>query len=154
MLILRFSRLESRQAGFDYDNEKVRGVNAGGWLLTEPWITPSLFDDAGPGVVDEWTFCDTLGEDEARSRLSEHWNSFYTEGDFQKMAGAGLNFVRIPIGYWAVESTGDDPYVDGQLKYMDKAVSWARGANLKVIVDLHGGKPRTHTYLLAESPTD
>lgn len=65
-----------------------------------------------------------------------------------------MNFVRIPIGYWAVESTGDDPYVSGQLEYMDKAVSWARDANLKVIVDLHGGKGHMDIHGLSSWLTD
>ncbi len=34
-------------------------VNLGGWLLLEPWITPSLFEAIGdPNVKDEWTFCE------------------------------------------------------------------------------------------------
>lgn len=30
--------------GFNYGSQKVRGVCIGGWLVAEPWITPSLFD--------------------------------------------------------------------------------------------------------------
>lgn len=30
---------------FNYGTDKVRGVNLGGWLVAEPWITPSLFDE-------------------------------------------------------------------------------------------------------------
>ena len=26
------------------DDGKIRGVNLGGWLLLEPWITPSIFE--------------------------------------------------------------------------------------------------------------
>lgn len=107
--------------------------------MTEPWITPSLFDAAGDAAVDEWTFCETLGEEEARARLSKHWETFITEDDFQQIAQAGMNHVRIPVGYWAVRNFGDDPYVDGQLKYLDRAIVWARTAGLKVMVDLHGG---------------
>ena len=30
---------------------KIRGVNAGGWLLLEPWVTPKFFEslDANDG---------------------------------------------------------------------------------------------------------
>jgi glucan 1,3-beta-glucosidase len=48
-----------------------------------------------------------------------------------------MNMVRIPIGYWAFDN-GGSPYVTGAADYLDKAISWARTANLKVIIDLHG----------------
>ncbi|GME90112.1 unnamed protein product [Ambrosiozyma monospora] len=53
------------------------------------------------------------------------------------MVEYGLNFVRIPIGYWAFELLDDDPYVQGQVEYLDKAIGWARKNGLKVWVDLH-----------------
>ena len=136
------SRLENRASGFDYYNDKVRGVNLGGWFVLESWITPSIFEAAGDGVVDEWTFCETLGYAAAQSQLEAHWSSWITEGDFAAIAGAGLNHVRIPIGYWAFNLQPGDPYVQGQLQYLDQAVSWANGAGLYVVIDLHGGKHR------------
>ncbi|KAJ5550866.1 Exo-beta-1-3-glucanase (Exg1) [Penicillium sp. DV-2018c] len=123
---------------FDYGAKKVRGVNLGGWLVTEPWITPSIFDAAGDAAVDEWTLCETLGSDECRSVLDQHWSTFITGDDFNQIASTGMNHVRIPIGYWAVKHLDGDPYVDGQLQYLDQAIAWARAAGLKVIVDLHG----------------
>ncbi|KAE8352809.1 glycoside hydrolase superfamily [Aspergillus coremiiformis] len=131
-------RLDPRANSFDYSGDKVRGVNLGGWLVLEPWITPSIFDDVGDGAVDEWTLTEILGQDEARARLSAHWDSFISQDDFQRMAAAGLNHVRIPIGYWAAISLEGEPYVDGQLEYLDKAIDWASEAGLKVWVDLHG----------------
>ena len=142
-LLTLSSRLQSRAAA----NTLVRGVNLGGWLVLEPWITPSLFDEAGGGAVDEYTLTQTLGASEASARLSEHWSTFITEQDFSLMAQAGLNHVRIPIGYWAVAPLDDEPYVQGQLQYLDQAVSWARAHGLKVIVDLHGGKPKSQNTL-------
>ncbi|KAL4793622.1 glycoside hydrolase superfamily [Aspergillus venezuelensis] len=127
-------RLQSRAEA----NTLVRGVNLGGWLVLEPWITPSLFDEAGGGAVDEYTLTQILGANEASSRLSEHWSTFITEQDFSLIAQAGLNHVRVPIGYWAVAPLDNEPYVQGQLQYLDQAVSWARAHGLKVIVDLHG----------------
>lgn len=108
--------------------------------MLEPWITPSLFDEVGDAAVDEWTLCATLGEEAAREILSQHWNSFVTEDDFQQIAQAGMNHVRIPVGYWAVIPSDNEPYVDGQLDILDKAITWAEAAGLKVIVDLHGGE--------------
>lgn len=37
-----------------------------------------------------------------------------------------------------MNSTIDEPYIQGQLRYLDMAVTWAARYGLKVIVDLHG----------------
>lgn len=34
-----------------------------------------------------------------------------TEQDFAQIAAAGLNFVRIPIGYWAIETRDNEPFL-------------------------------------------
>jgi len=125
--------------GFPYGSKKIRGVNVGGWLLLEPWITPSLFDATGnTAIVDEWTFSKLQSRTVAASKLTNHWNTFITESDFAAIAAAGLNHVRVPIGYWAFEVGPGEPYHKGQLPYLQKAVTWARKYGLKIIVDLHG----------------
>ncbi|KAI0654497.1 exo-beta-1,3-glucanase [Cubamyces menziesii] len=124
---------------FPYGSQKVRGVNLGGWLVLEPWITPSLFDNTGnSAIVDEWTFGQLQDRNTALSTLQNHWNTWITEQDFIDIANAGLNHVRIPIGYWAFEVGPGEPYISGQLPYLQKAITWARNHGLKVIVDLHG----------------
>ncbi|KAF2755460.1 glucan 1,3-beta-glucosidase precursor [Pseudovirgaria hyperparasitica] len=133
---------EKRQGSlkFDYNNQKVRGVNLGGWFVLEPWITPSMFNDWADGnsVKDEYTLTRTLGYDEAYRRLSAHWNSWITQDDFSQIAKAGLNHVRIPIGYWAVQKQDGDPYVQGAYQKLGEALDWAQAAGLKVMIDLHG----------------
>lgn len=125
--------------GFPYGDEKVRGVNLGGWLVLEPWITPSLFDNTGNAdIVDEWTFGQLQDKTTALNTLQNHWNTWITESDFAAIAAAGLNHVRLPIGYWAFDVSGGEPYIQGQLPYLSKAVSWAGANGLKLIVDLHG----------------
>jgi glucan 1,3-beta-glucosidase len=133
------SRLGSRSPAFDYSSQKVRGVNLGGWLVLEPSITPSIFEAAGDSAVDEWTLSQTLAN-EGLSRLSAHWNAWITADDFTQIASLGLNHVRIPIGYWAINPLPSEPYVQGQLQKLDQAIGWARNSGLKVIIDLHGGK--------------
>ena len=36
-------------------------------------------------------------------QLEDHYNTFITEQDIAEIAGAGLNFVRVPIPFWAVD---------------------------------------------------
>ena len=71
-------------------------------------------------------------------KMEKHWSSWITEEDFGQIASAGLNFVRIPIGYWSVIPMPGDPYVAGAYAWMGKALDWAQGAGLKVMIDLHG----------------
>ncbi|KAG6884330.1 hypothetical protein C0993_012080 [Termitomyces sp. T159_Od127] len=124
---------------FNYGSVKVRGVSLGGWLVLESWITPSIFDNAGDDrIVDEYTFGEYQDQAKAIAVLQAHWDSWITESDFRDIAAAGLNHVRIPIGYWAFDVSGGEPYIQGQHFYLEKAVSWAEKYGLKVIINLHG----------------
>jgi len=154
-LVSKVKRADSLK--FNFGTEKIRGVNTGGWFVLEPWITPSIFEATPSNVVDgessrlirsavckhlmrfsEYTFCQTLGESEAESRLQQHWSTWITESDFEEMASIGLNFVRIPIGYWSVSPLPGDPYVQGAYEYLGQALDWAQSNNLMVMIDLHG----------------
>jgi glucan 1,3-beta-glucosidase len=117
--------------------------------VLEPWITPSIFAPWADNseVVDEYTFTRKLGQTEAKSQLETHWESWITQDDFREIAYRGLNHVRIPIGYWALDPLPGDPYVQGQLPILDNAIEWARNVSLKVLLDLHGGSTRYDSYL-------
>ncbi|KAF2258038.1 glucan 1,3-beta-glucosidase precursor [Lojkania enalia] len=132
---------EKRGVAYNWGTTKLRAVNIGGWLVVEPFITPSIFDKAtgtsGIQVVDEWTLCQKLGKSGCLNVLKPHWDSFVTLGDFQKIKNAGFNAVRIPIGYWSFMDTGG-PYTYGAAPYLEKSIGWARQVGLKVIIDLHG----------------
>lgn len=132
-------KLLNKRAAFDYEHDLIKGVNLGGWFVLEPYITPSLFEaftDAIP--VDEYHYTQALGKEEALKRLSNHWATFYTEADIKDIASKGLNLLRIPLGYWAFVLKSDDPYVQGQVEYLDLAIKWARDNKLFVWIDLHG----------------
>ncbi|RDW82730.1 putative glucan 1,3-beta-glucosidase-2 [Coleophoma cylindrospora] len=88
----------------------------------------------------------TLGPAAAQSVLEAHWNSWITEADFTEIASFGLNHVRIPIGYWALNPLPGDPYVQGQLPILDRAIGWARSAGIKVMLDLHGAPGSQNGY--------
>jgi glucan 1,3-beta-glucosidase len=80
----------------------------------------------------------TLGQSEMESRMQKHWSSWITEGDFGEMASYGINFVRIPIGYWSVSPVKGDPYVQGAYEWLGKAIDWAGSNGINVMIDLHG----------------
>lgn len=145
-------------------SETIQGISIGSWLVTEPYITPSLYNNATSiadgmyanktnmtPIVDEYTLCQVLGTETAEKLLKTHYETWITEEDFQQISENGFNLVRIPIGYWTWKLnntlniyvgniTYKDPYVGQglQLHYFEKAVEWARKYNLKIWVDLHG----------------
>ncbi|KAL1749025.1 glycoside hydrolase family 5 protein [Schizophyllum fasciatum] len=142
-----FSRsLASQKRQWD-TQDKIHGVNLGGWLVLEPWITPSLFEAAGNDkIIDEWTFGELQDREKATAALKAHWDSWITEDDFKQIADAGLTHVRIPIGYWAFETGPGEPYIPGQTPYLLKALDWAAKYGLKVNVDLHGAPGSQNGY--------
>ncbi|KAJ2977869.1 hypothetical protein NUW58_g7673 [Xylaria curta] len=124
----------------DYSKKPARGVNLGGWLVLEPWITPSFFDyDTRLGIVDEWTLCKHLGPKTTASTLEKHYATFVTEQTFKEIRDAGLDHIRIPYNYWAVQTYDDDPYLFRiSWRYLLRGIEWARKYGLRVNLDLHG----------------
>lgn len=113
----------------------------GGWLLLEPWITPSLFDpwlNSTNPAVDEWTFSELLGREEASARLQQHWDTWIQREDLELAREAGITHVRIPIGYWAVSLEPYEPYVQGQWPHLLRALEWCHELGLQALIDLHG----------------
>ncbi len=125
-------------AAWPYGETQVRGVNLGSWLILEKWMTPSVFAGAPDTVNDEYQLCVHLGPAEAERRLKAHWDSWITEADFVAMKDAGVNHVRIPIGYWAFDIKEGEPWVAGSWDYVVKALGWAKAHGIQVMIDLHG----------------
>jgi glucan 1,3-beta-glucosidase len=129
---------------FTYGELPIRGVNLGGWLILEPFITPSFFSKypLSQGVVDEWSLTNyvnsTEGMDAVVELLENHYATFVTEASFKEIAEAGLDHVRIPFGYWAVQTWPDEHYLPQiSWRYLLRGIEWARKYGLRVKVDLH-----------------
>lgn len=136
--------------------------------MIEPFITPSLFEPfdgttdtpfaTDNPVVDEWTLSVALGSSMAAT-ITHHYATFIvshsllsgvmdfcwtyfsipqTEQDFAEIAGAGLNWVRIPLPYWAIEVYPGEPFLANVAwQYFLKAITWARKYGLRINLDLH-----------------
>lgn len=125
---------------FPYGERPIRGVNLGGWLSIEPFITPSLFDtySSAARVVDEWTLSQQLGSS-AATTIEKHYATFITEQDFAEIQQAGLDHVRIQYSFWAVRTWDGDPYVPKiAWRYLLRAIEYCRKYGLRVKLDLHG----------------
>lgn len=133
---------------YNDNSRKVRGVSLGGWLVVENFITPSIYGQTGnDAIIDEWTFGSLQPRDQARRILQKHLNTFVTEDDIRQIAAAGLNHVRIPIGYWAFEVRSDEPFFKlNQWDLLKQAALWCGKYNLKVLVDLHAAPGSQNGY--------
>jgi glucan 1,3-beta-glucosidase len=80
-----------------------------------------------------------------------------TEQDFAEIAAAGLNYVRIPLGFWAIETRDGEPFLEGVswkcavfshyifnvttetsfFSYFLKAINWARKYGIRINLDFH-----------------
>lgn len=110
---------------------KYKGVNLGGWLVLERWMTPSLFD--GLRAKDEFGFMEELGAG-AAARLERHRDNFITEEDIEWIAAHGLNAVRLPTPHWAFADTA--PFVKCDT-YIDWLMGMAAKHGIKVLLDVH-----------------
>ncbi|KAG8901579.1 hypothetical protein FRB99_005212, partial [Tulasnella sp. 403] len=126
---------------WDWNNDRVRGVNLGGWLNTEPFISPALYEKYYPNAVDEYTLSQQMAADVAGGglkQLEDHYATFITEEDFAMIAGAGLNWVRLPLPFWAIETWDGEPFLEGVAwTYFLKAVQWARKYGIRINLDFH-----------------
>ena len=116
-----------------YMTKALRGINLGGWLVAERWMTPHLFQ----GVVNdgERALVRELGFNIAAERLKKHRDTYITEKDFEWIAAQGFDFVRLPVGYWLFAETDD--FIDGET-YLCQAFKWADIHGLGVVLDFHG----------------
>lgn len=106
------------------------GVNLGGWLVLEKWMTPGLFP---ADIQDEYSLCES-GDWSTLDQIRQHHETFITKEDFVWLADAGIKAVRLPIGYWVF---GDAPPYKPTARYVDRAFKWAAETGVKILLDLH-----------------
>lgn len=113
--------------------EKIRGINLGGWLVLEKWMTPELYDTYQ--AEDEYHLLEQRSD--ALEMLKKHRDTFITEEDFIWLKEHGIDTVRIPVGHWLFKA--EKPYFSCK-EYLDKAFIWANKHDLFVVVDVHAAK--------------
>ena len=125
---------------------KVQGTSLGGWLVLEPWVTPSLFYQfegrpANETAMDMHGFCRVLGAQEANRQLRIHWEKWVTEEHLAELASRGINALRVPVGDWMW--TPYWPYhgcADGAVDQLKRVLRHSQKLGLRVLIDLHGAR--------------
>jgi len=123
------------------------GVNIGGWMVLEPWITPSFFyrflgKTLSEGVGrDQWSVCEALGPKWGNEVLRSHWDNWLTEDHIRGLAEREVEIVRLPIGDWTLQPYG--PYVgctEGAAEKIEWSLDMFAKYGIKVLLDVHAWK--------------
>ena len=126
-----------RTSGDDLVNEKgekvfLRAVNAGGLFIQEEWMCAT-------DCVDQLTLVDTLterfGREGAAELIDVYESAFWTEKDFDNVAGFGFNCIRLPFAYFNLE---DETGGITRFERMDRFIDECDERDIYVILDLHG----------------
>ncbi|KAG9097099.1 hypothetical protein FS749_007078 [Ceratobasidium sp. UAMH 11750] len=128
--------------------DKVYGVNLGSWLLSESWMFPNEWQEMGGEVCNDCSTCaatefaltQKLGQEQADKVFAKHWSTWFTQVNVDAIADAGLNTVRIPLGYWIVEPLVDrstEFYPRGGFKYLKQGLRMLKAKGIHVILDFH-----------------
>ena len=110
-------------------NHAMKGVNLGGWLVIEKWITPSLFD--GLKASNEFELAKTV---QGRERLRRHHQQFITKADLKWLKDHDVKILRVPVGHWIF---GDDKRYEPAIERLDWLVYTSLSLGLKLLLDLH-----------------
>lgn len=116
----------------------LRGVNAGGYLLQEFWMTPVENSKHVAAEIDIYShLTERFGEKKMLQLIELYQDSYWTEQDFDNCAKMGMNVVRLPFWYRNIADA------EGKLKKnafdrMDWFVKEAGRRGLYVILDFHG----------------
>ncbi|KAF7328260.1 Glycoside hydrolase family 5 protein [Mycena venus] len=133
--------------------DHIYGVNLGGWFVLEPFIAPALFQQY-PSASDEWSLSTLMAADGTlQAKLEEHYDTFIVSSLQNKTSlkslGQGLNWVRLPIPFWAISTWSNvgidadgnvesEPFLESVAwKYVVRLFGWARKYGIRVNLDLH-----------------
>ncbi|KAG7836777.1 hypothetical protein KL942_004695 [Ogataea angusta] len=122
------------------------GVNFGSVFVLEKYMFDSLFGNTEYELDAVKMNVQQKGVDETRKLFEAHWTGYCTDDDWNWLKSKGVQSVRLPIGYWAVdprqfnggtsfESVGavyENAWAIYK-QYIQKAASY----NISVVVDLH-----------------
>lgn len=125
------------------DGEKLvlRGVNAGGWLVTEDWMCPTSLTDnlhGESGMFELWDAIEaSLGADTAQEAYDLYRDGWWTEEDFDNCKLIGFNSIRLPFTWRELENKDYTPREDG-FRRLDWFIGECAKRELYVVLDLHG----------------
>jgi len=136
----------------------IRGVNLGGVLVPEPYLTPSLFaitscsgfyssqtnlavldaSDCSPILpypVDLSTLTAALGTARSAAHLQQHYDSFLTQTEVDELRSYGVTHLRLPVPHYCLGDIdlATETYVsDGCRSALHRILGFVRSANERI----------------------
>ncbi len=130
--------------GGDGQPLQLRGVNLGGWLVMEPWMTPA----DSSGLPDEYGIIQKLdarfGVATEQSLINTYRQNWITTQDLDNIKARGLNVVRVPV-WWgdfyplsALGSPTAPALRADAFALLDWLVRQASERGIYTVIDMHG----------------
>jgi endoglucanase len=110
----------------------LKSIGIGGWLMMEGYM---LGGKNIPEHVFKTKISKLYGKNKVKEFTDNFQKHFFNESDVKKIKLLGFNCARLPINYRIL----------GDLKLLDKAVSWFRKYKIYLILDLHAA-PGSQNY--------
>lgn len=117
----------------------LNGINLGGWLIMEEWMSPvaSFPDAAYSDIID--TLTSRFGEYRTKELIKSYENNFITDIDFYIIESLGFNCVRIPFWYRNFTDAQGNVELDSEgFKRLDWALEQCKEHGIYAILDMHG----------------
>lgn len=132
----------------------LNGINLGGWLLLESWMSPINDPEEKLAYSDIISILnERFGAQRTVELIFEYEKNFITSADFARIANLGFNCVRLPFWYrnfmtaegeWLSDNHNTNP----GFKTLDNVVKLCEKYGLYLILDMHGcpgGQSTNHT---------
>jgi len=122
---------------------RLRGVNIGGWLVTEGWMCgqsdTSSRVDIERGALEQLE--KRFGPEKAATLINAWYDHWFTTNDLDLIQSWGFNVIRVPFGYRNLQDAAGNWTRDarGNIDFsrMDWVVREAAKRGIYVIFDLH-----------------
>lgn len=66
----------------------------------------------------------------------KHYDTFITEEDIKRIAGFGVDHVRLPLDYEVIQAP-DGQWLEDGFAYIDRCIAWCKKQKLNIVLDLH-----------------
>jgi hypothetical protein len=113
----------------------LKGVNAGGWQVTENWMCPNKV--ARTQTETREAFVARFGAEKAEELYDIYRANWWKEGDFANIASLGMNVIRLPLEWRSLIAEDGQPIEKG-LREIDWFVERAGAYGIYTVLDLHG----------------